>query len=188
MRPFRDLTGITFGKLTVLCISPTTYRGRKMWECACTCGGVKSFRVSSLISGDAKSCGCEMRLSRANGRFTTKHGLSRSPEYIALSAAIQRCKPTRGKKDRSHYYDRGITVCEQWQSTKTGFLNFLAHIGKKPSPAHSLDRIDNDKGYGPGNVRWATISEQNGNQTIRLRIDQFSDRALLDECKKRKLI
>lgn len=72
---------------------------------------------------------------------------------------IQRCGNARNP-GFANYGGRGITVCERWLS----FENFLADMGPRPTPAHSIDRIDNDRGYEPGNCRWATVTEQNRNR------------------------
>lgn len=93
------------------------------------------------------------------------------PEYRAWHNALRRCRP--GGPDADCYYDRGIRVAPEWHG-REGFARFLAHIGPRPSAAHSLDRADNDRGYEPGNVRWATRSEQRRNsrpQTARRLID-----------------
>lgn len=75
---------------------------------------------------------------------------------------IRRCSCDHPKY--RHWHGRGITVCERWKT----FENFLADMGPRPSPKHSLDRIDPDRGYEPGNVRWATRIEQNRNlRTVR---------------------
>lgn len=88
-----------------------------------------------------------------------KHGLSRSPEYTCWRGIRHRCLNPRARVFK-HYGGRGITVCERWLT----FENFYADVGPRPSPAHSIDRYpDNDGNYEPGNVRWATITEQNLN-------------------------
>lgn len=86
----------------------------------------------------------------------------RSPEYRAWHAMQQRCYYTKGQAF-PRYGGRGIRVCDQWRGRK-GFVQFLADIGPKPSPKHSIDRIDNDGNYEPGNCRWATATEQNRNK------------------------
>jgi hypothetical protein len=95
-----------------------------------------------------------------------RHGQSighiRSTEYVAWVAMKQRC----AANDR--YRGRGIAVCKEWADS---FLAFLAHVGPRPSASHSLDRIDNDKGYEPGNVRWATLDVQNRNKRTNVMLE-----------------
>lgn len=86
--------------------------------------------------------------------------ISRSPEYKAWYAAKHRCTNPNNKY-WNHYGGRGIKMCPEWQEN---FAAFLAHIGPKPHPKLTLDRIDNDKGYEPGNVQWATMSHQHLNK------------------------
>lgn len=88
------------------------------------------------------------------------HGMSKSPEYFAWVSAKNRCH----NKNHPRYKDwgeRGIEVCEEWRHD---FLAFYDYVGDRPSPNHSLDRIDGSKGYQPGNVRWATSKEQSANR------------------------
>lgn len=85
-----------------------------------------------------------------------------SPEYGVWQAMIRRCyDPNRNGSE--NYLGRGIVVCDEWQG-EGGFERFLAHVGRRPSLKHSLDRIDNDRGYEPDNVRWATWKEQARNK------------------------
>lgn len=88
------------------------------------------------------------------------HGCAKSTEYTAWTHMIERCY-SPNNKHFSDYGGRGIIVCEQWKSS---FANFLADVGLKPSPRHSLDRIDNNGHYEPGNVRWATKTDQTRNR------------------------
>lgn len=96
--------------------------------------------------------------------FRHGHRAARSPEYRAWQSMLGRCYcKTAGAYPR--YGARGVTVVDAWRG-RGGFEQFLAHIGPKPSPRHSLDRIDRTQPYGPGNVRWATGREQNINRDI----------------------
>lgn len=116
--------------------------------------------------GETKSCGC----LRYDTRATLTHGKSTmyvdgkrraQPEYDAWIRMKHRCQP--GDKDHRCYYDRGIRVCSEWEND---FMSFYRHIGPRPSSKHSVDRIDNDRGYEPGNVRWATRQEQSRNSRV----------------------
>lgn len=92
-----------------------------------------------------------------NGTEKNKH---RAPEYESWAGMIARCHTTTHKRYKD-YGARGIQVVEEWRSD---FSAFLTHVGPKPSAHHSIDRIDNNKDYMPGNVRWATVKEQNDNR------------------------
>lgn len=127
--------------------------GNCLWLCQCDCGRQLTVLSNNLSRGYTKSCGC-----LRHNRLKT-HGLSKSRTYAIWRAMRMRCA---NMKDASYpYYGaRGIKVCERWRS----FENFLADMGKRPSPEYSLDRYpDNDGNYEPGNVRWATQKEQSNN-------------------------
>lgn len=99
-----------------------------------------------------------------SGPDAERHGMYRTSEYAAWVNMLRRC--TTGTKTYAHmsarYGDRGITVCAAWRES---FISFYEHIGPKPTPQHTLDRVDNDRGYEPGNVRWATRAEQARNRS-----------------------
>jgi hypothetical protein len=154
-RSFRDLTGSKFGRLTVLEVHHRT-ANKRWWLCACDCGTEKIVRSDGLTGGDNVSCGCkkidQLRI----------HGGTGTPEHKAWSAMIERCHTTSHPMFSS-YGARGIYVCQEWRAS---FQNFLRYIGSRPTRLHSLDRIDNDDGYRPGNVRWATKKEQANNRRM----------------------
>ena len=110
-----------------------------------------------------------MTLNKSGNRrgLNVKHGEAVdgawTPEYRAWMGMKARCfTPTNPKYPR--YAGRGITVCSEWLG-EDGYARFLAHTGRRPSPLHSIDRIDNDRNYEPGNVRWATRQEQAQNKS-----------------------
>lgn len=147
----KDHTGKIFGRLTTVKRvggTPTKYL------CSCTCGNSTEVVFFRLSSGATKSCGC-LAAEMVSARKTT-HGMSLTPEYVAWGSMWSRCTDVNNHAYAA-YKDRRPP--EEWRD----FTVFLAHVGLKPSPEHSLDRVDNDKPYGPGNVRWATHKEQCNN-------------------------
>lgn len=149
MSVFQDLAYMQFGRLMAL-----DYLGSGQWRCVCECGKYTVVQGRHLRSRHTKTCGQCYRPIRT-------HGLSKTVEYKTWIAMISRC--TNPKTAEYHNYGgRGITVCEQWIHD---FPAFYAHVGQRPSPMHSLDRFPDKNGdYKPGNVRWATPSQQQNNK------------------------
>jgi DNA-binding CsgD family transcriptional regulator len=127
----------------------------------CDCGTEKDIATKKL--GRVMSCGCFHKVSAS--QRATKHGRTGTPEYITWASMKVRCyKPSN--KNYVNYGGRGITVCPEWLDD---FEAFLAYMGPRPSPKHSIDRIDNDGNYEPGNVRWADRYVQSRNRRPQLR-------------------
>lgn len=143
-----NIAGQTFGSLTVLCRAPTV-DGETCWLCKCVCGAEKSCRSDKLRKGRIKSCGCKNPIKRT-------HGMSGTPEYESWRNMHDRCYNKRSNRYK-HYGARGIEV------KFNSFDEFYAEIGPKP-PKMTVDRIDNDGNYEPGNIRWATRSQQARNK------------------------
>lgn len=157
-----DLTDRRFGRLSVTGASRLTAAGYREWLCRCDCGQERWIDQSNLRRGRSRSCGC-WRSQRA-GQLNLHHGFGRqpgrSPEARAWSDMINRCMNPAHRR-YADYGGRGIKVCIRWQRS---FLDFLADMGARPSSWHSLDRIDNNGSYEPGNCRWATRSQQQRNK------------------------
>jgi hypothetical protein len=160
-RPYRDLAGKTFGRLTVTQdVKPR--KGARYWRCQCSCGEWAWVLASNLAANrQTKSCGC-LRTERGNvlsfkDGHSTKERLS--PTYYSWKSMLERCRNPNGP-DAHLYAHRGINVCKRWED----FENFLQDMGERPL-GKSLDRIENKKGYEPGNCRWATPCEQGRNRS-----------------------
>lgn len=159
----KDITGQKFGMLFVMKFYGLRSR-RAYWLCQCNCGNQSVVEGKKLRSGHTKSCGC---LKRLNGPTTHGHSANGriSSEYSSWVHMIRRCYDSNS--DRYRWYGgKGIAVHERYHD----FRNFFTDLGPKPSAKHSLDRVDNNKGYEPGNLRWATAKQQlrNSSRTIRL--------------------
>ncbi len=105
------------------------------------------------------------------------HGLSGTRTYRIWSGIKRRCLSSRSSSFHN-YGGRGITICDEWAES---FMSFLAHVGPCPSPTHSIDRTDNNIGYEPGNVRWATRKEQNRNSRHNLVLEYKGETRCLSE-------
>lgn len=153
----KDIRGNRYGRLTAIKYVGTDNRSVSVWECRCDCGKTLDVTAHSLKKGHTRSCGC-LKKDKFLERIT-RHGhasnTSRSPEYSAWVNLVARCSRTSHPQYRS-YGGRGIKVCERWLK----FDNFFHDLGSRPSPNHSIHRIDNDRGYVEGNVKWATWDEQ----------------------------
>lgn len=162
-----DITGQRFGRLVAMRKAAPDTNRRTRWLCRCDCGAEKPVDGAHMRYGRIRSCGClpkEMapdhgrrHLARFAGHNRT-HGMSRTPLYAVWKTMRDRCRNPRNK-DFRHYGGRGIKVCERWHS----FENFHADMGDQPAGL-TIDRVDVNGDYEPGNCRWATWQEQQENR------------------------
>jgi hypothetical protein len=155
-----SLVGQRFGRLRVLRRDP---KRRYYYLARCDCGNSKSIRGDSFASGKSRSCGCLWKEA-----ISTFDGMTTHPLFFTWRLMHSRCY-NKAAHDYKHYGGRGIKVCIRWRLTVQGFRNYIQDIealGRKPA-GYSLDRIDNDGWYKPGNMRWATAKQQSLNQRQR---------------------
>lgn len=151
-----EMSGRVFGSWTVLRRGENDKRGQIQFEVRCECGNERIVSAGHLRHGKSTACrDCRIK----HGHSIRGH---KSAEYRIWTGMIQRCT-NPNVKAFNRYGGRGIKVCAEWLES---FETFLAYVGRRPSSEHSIDRHpDNDGNYEPGNVRWATQSEQCFNKT-----------------------
>ena len=153
--------GQRFGRLVIIDIYKVDGKRDFVAKCQCDCGNIVEPNLYHVLSGDSQSCIC-YRHDRWR-EVITKHGGSHTAEFSIWAHAKERCC---NPNDKSYSYYGGrdpypVTMYEGWIND---FQAFFDHVGPRPSPQHSLDRINNLLGYEPGNLRWATSKEQQRNK------------------------
>lgn len=165
---FQDLTGMIFGRLTVLGYAGKNKGNRSgYWNCRCVCGQHSKVSSAPLKSGHTQSCGCLQK--ERSSSATTTHGSTANGQSTAEFRAWIGMKKRCLNPNYRQYHDyggRGISVHPDWINN---FASFLEHVGPRPTANHSLDRIDNSKCYEPGNVRWSDrIAQANNKRSSRV--------------------
>lgn len=167
MATLKDRTSERYGRLLVVARAPNTSAGKACWLCQCDCGNSLTVVGWHLQSGNTQSCGClQSERTAASNEERVRHGHARhkkaeqartSPEYRSWHSMLQRC---RNPKAPNYYLygGRGIKVCDRWVG-REGFPQFLKDMGPRER-GYTIDRINVDGDYEPGNCRWATAKEQ----------------------------
>lgn len=157
----RNLSGKRFNRLTII----RQILPGKRSLCECDCGTIKELDTYNVSHGIVRSCGCLQREKYASGGGNLQHGDARpgriSPEFRSWAMMLDRCLNQSGKS-YVRYGARGIRICDRWRES---FANFLADMGRRPSPKHSIGRKDNDGNYEPDNCHWETPVEQARNRS-----------------------
>lgn len=154
MSAFKDLTGLKFNFLTAVRFSQMrNSRAYWIWKCECWLELELSGAIVTRKAKPQKSC------KKCYDKRRLLHGMTNTKEFFAWRGILSRCN---NKADEAYhnYGGRGITVCKRWLQ----FNNFFYDMGYAPSKKHSIDRVDNNKGYSKSNCRWATIQEQHRNK------------------------
>lgn len=151
-----NLSGAKYGRLTILRKDDASTQ-RRMWVCLCECGTEKSIRADHLKVGRVVSCGCHRKENTGN-RVRT-HGMTKTRIYRIWRDMLNRCHYEK-YPERHLYGGRGIVVCDKWRNS---FAAFLADMGE-PADNLSIDRIDSNGNYEPGNCKWSTAKEQANNR------------------------
>jgi hypothetical protein len=156
----KDLTGNRYGRLLANKRMEMSPNAGYFWNCSCDCGGIVKVTIGNLNSGHTKSCGC--LIVDVMKEIKTTHGMTRTREYKSWIKVRERCLDEKDIEYKN-YGAIGITIQDSW---KNDFSAFLSYIGKHPdyNTKYTIDRIDNNKGYEEGNVRWADKYQQARNK------------------------
>lgn len=181
MSKFIDRTGQKFGRLTLIERVENNKFNQVQWKCRCDCGKEVIVKAYSLTTGQTKSCGCLKKEQNYINIAKVKHNMTNTRLYNIWRDMKSRCLNPNNKRHK-FYYDKGIKVCQEWQEDFMNFYDWAMANGYKDNL--TLDRINNNGNYEPKNCRWATITEQNNNQSNNIRIKYNESEYTLSELSK----
>lgn len=165
-----DMIGARAGRLTVIAEADSKIHGNstvKRWLCKCDCGGSTIATTHDLRRGHTKSCGCYQR--ERTGDSARAHGMRHTKVYHTWLDIKNRCHNHRNKSYKN-YGGRGIAVCDEWRNSFIPFYQYVSALPHFGENGYSIDRINNDGNYEPGNVRWATIRTQSLNKKTTIHV------------------
>ncbi len=177
---FKDRSGEIHNGIEILSFVRKTALSQSVFLCRCHCGELYETVGSKVALGESRSCGCKKGMH--------KHGASkrgkREAEYKILSSMLNRCN-NPNNKDFRYYGGKGVKVGPSWDSLEK-YPQFLADMGRRPTPQHTIDRWPNCSGnYEPGNCRWATRKEQSDNRSVTVWLDFNGVKLPLNQMAKR---
>lgn len=175
MRKRINLEGRVVGRWTVGKFVGKDKHSNTLWDCVCACGVRKTVNGMTLRNGGSLSCGCLQREVAGTQKNNLSHGMSGSRTYSSWENMKTRAT-NPNYKQRADYAGRGITLCDRWLK----FENFLADMGERPEGT-TIERIDNDGNYEPGNCKWATKHEQSMNTRSNVSISGHTIEKIMEE-------
>lgn len=191
MKKNKSIVGNKYGKLLVLEYTEKRNSNRNIiWKCLCECGNISYVATSALKSGHTKSCGCSLNYNTFSeagkkGGAVGKHYLSRTKLYKTYNHMVDRCYNNKNISYK-HYGARGIKVCDEWLNKENGLINFYNWANDNGYRDDlTIDRIDVNGDYGPGNCRWATIEQQANNKRNNCFIEYEGEKYTISQLSKK---
>jgi len=175
------MIGSKYGMLTIVELAGKSKDRQKVYLCKCDCGKKIKAISGNLKKGNTKSCGCirKEKTSVRMSKLNFKHGETNTKLWKTWKGIVERTTSVKSSHYK-RYGGAGIGIYNDWKI----YENFAKYIGQPPSQAHSIDRINNLKGYEPGNIRWATAKEQAANRKTNVMVMVNAQKLILSDAAK----